>query len=299
MTPFFRALAAFLIGIPALAAQEPMAIPTSRTYSEVRAFLYQLAQSHPRQARVFQLGMSDSGEMIEGLQIGTGSVKSVVVAAHHGNEYGSVEVAKAVAADFAAQPVVGQTVYVIPVLNLSGYDIRQRWEVVNGVQNDPNRDYPGPCGGDGPYRLKSTKALADFIDREAIVSSATLHTAFPAVVWPWGFDTPDLSTPYDSLFQMLAQAATVESRYPIGNSTEVIYPANGAYEDYAFWRHGIWSLLFELGKTHSPHPRAIEEMQRTNVPGIRRFLDQAPRERAESHGFSGSCNKGLIDLHLE
>jgi predicted deacylase len=291
---------ALLIGASAFAdALEPTAIPTSRTYREVRTFLYELQQRNPQAARVFQLGLSDSGEMIEGLQIGDGSVKSVVVAAHHGNEYGSVEVAKALAADMVANPVVGQTVFVIPVLNTSGYDRRQRWEIANGRTNDPNRDYPGPCGGAGPFNLKSTKALADLLDRESIVTSATLHTFFPAVVWPWGFDTSDLSTPYDGLYEMLARAAVVESQYPVGNSTALIYPANGAYEDYAFWQHGIWSLLFELGETHSPNARHIEDMQRVNVPGIRRFLDQAPRERATDHGFSGGCSKDLIDLHLE
>src|SRR5207248_223649 len=109
---------------------------------------------------------------------------------------------------------------------------------------DPNRDYPGPCGTEGPHKLKSTKALAQFVADKGIVASATLHTFYPVVAYPWGISTHDLSTPYDDLFKMLATSAVTESHYPIGNSTEAIYPADGTYEDYAFWKHGIWSLLF-------------------------------------------------------
>ena len=42
---------------------------------------------------------SDAGETIQALRIGNGPVKTLVVAAHHGNEYGSVEVALGFAAD--------------------------------------------------------------------------------------------------------------------------------------------------------------------------------------------------------
>jgi hypothetical protein len=99
----------------------------------------------------------------------------------------------------------------------------------------------------------------------------------------------------------VAIAATTKSHYEIGNSTEVIYPANGTFEDYAFWKHGVWSLLFELGTSHSPTDASVREMVRVNVPGLRRFLEQAPRERAENHDFKGRCDRRLIsrDRHDE
>src|SRR5260370_1205074 len=83
---------------------------------------------------------------------------------------------------------------------------------------------PDPCGTDGPFLLKATAALAAFIDKEGIVASATLHTYSPAVVYPWGISTHDLSTPYDDLFKQLVAMATVESQYPTGNNTQLIYP---------------------------------------------------------------------------
>lgn len=271
--------------------------PSRANYSDVRNLLHNLAASSGGKARVVTLLAPAGSDPIEALAVGSGPVKNLVVATHHGNEYGSTEVARALAASLAEAPLPGQTVYVVPVLNISGYNSKSREE----KGSDPNRDYPGPCGGEGPHNLASTRALAEFIDREQIVTSATLHTYSPAVVWPWGFSTPDLSTPYDGLYKQLAEAAVLESGYEIGNSAEAIYPANGTYEDYAFWKHGTWSLLFELGRSHSPTRSQIVEMARVNVSGLRRYLEAAPRERAADHAFRGRCDSLhlLLDRHDE
>jgi carboxypeptidase T len=264
--------------------------PSSATYNDVKVFLKDLAAKYPQNVKLFTLGESDSGDAIQGVAIGNGPVHNLVVASHHGNEYGSVEVARGFAASIAENPIQGQTVYVIPVLNIGGYNGKNRREPAKGQTWDPNRNYPGPCGTEGPFTLKSTHALADFVDKQNIVSSATMHTFYPAVVYPWGISTQDLSTPYDDLFKTLVDAATVESHYQVGNSTAVIYPADGAFEDYAFWKHGIWSLLFELGETHSPDLNQVNEMVKVNVPGLRRFLAQAPLKRADKHDFTGKCD---------
>lgn len=274
---------------------------SANSYKEVQAILARLASQHAEYVRMVDVGLSDSGQMIQGLAIGTGGTKNLVVATHHGNEYGSTEVAKAFAASLAETPIAGQTVYVIPVLNIPGYNSRSRYEPARGSSFDPNRDYPGPCGGEGPFNLKSTAALAQLVERENIVASATLHTFYPVVAYPWGFGTRDLSTPYDDLFIQLSKAAVVESHYDVGNSAAAIYPANGTYEDYAFWKHGAWSLLFELGYSHNPDSEAVKEMVRVNVPGLRRMMEQAPSARAENHGFSGKCDDSLraLDRHDE
>jgi hypothetical protein len=152
-----------------------------------------------------------------------------------------------------------------------------------------------------PFNLKSTKALADFLERENIVASATLHTYYPAVVYPWGLSTPDLDTPHTNTYKRLAELAALDSNYQTGNSSEVIYPADGTFEDYAFWKHGVWSLLFELGFSHFPSEADIETMKRVNTPGLRRFFEQAPRMRAENHEFTGRCDLRLraLDRHDE
>jgi carboxypeptidase T len=279
------------------ATQATAAIAISKNYTEVRSFMQSLANQYSSQVSIFTLGVSDSGVPIEGLKIGNGPVNELVVATHHGNEFASTEVAKGVAADLASAPLVGKTVYVIPVLNISGYNVRNRYEFLNGVPVDPNRDYPGPCGTQGPFKLKSTKALAQFIDQMSIVTSATLHTFSPAVYYPWGISTQQVDTLYTDLFKIIGAAATFFSGYPVENSNS-LYPADGTFEDYAFWRHGVWSMLFELGKSHNPGAADVADTVQKNVPGIRRMFEQAPLVRAEQHDFTGTCDIRLKGFDL-
>lgn len=278
-----------------LMAVNAFALP-NQSYDETRKFMHALAAAHPESTQIFILGQGDTGDIIEGLQIGNGPVHNLVVATHHGNEYGSTEVAKGFAQSIAEKPISGQTIYVIPVLNISGYNSNTREEQAISSDRqwyDPNRDYPGPCGTSGPWHLKSTHMLANFIAEKNITVSATLHTFSPAVLYPWGISTQDTSTPYDDTFIKLGQAAAQDSGYNVGNSTLLIYPADGCYEDYAFWKHGIWSMLFELGNSHTPSDSDVADMVRTNTSGLRRMFETAPTQRAVDHEFHGKCDTSL------
>lgn len=268
--------------------------PNSNNYEKVVSTIEKLNNTYSSTTKLITIGVSDQGVPIQALQIGSGSVNSLVVATHHGNEYGSTAVALGVAESLAKNPIDGQTVYVIPVLNINGYNSLNRYET--GVQGsfDPNRDYPGPCKSGEKFNLKSTKALADFLVEKNIQISATLHTYWPAVVYPWGISTQDLSTPHDEKYKELVKAATLESGYQTGNNTQVLYPADGTFEDYAYWKHGIWSLLFELGFSHTPDETAIKNMVDVNIPGIRRFLSESPKIRVADHNFSGKCDVKLM-----
>ena len=268
-----------------------MQAPSASNYDKVVQQIEQIAAQNAGNAQVFTMGVNSQGQAIKGLKIGSGPVNSLVVGTHHGNEYGSTAVALGFAQSLAQAPIAGQTVYVIPVLNISGYNRKDRYESSTSSQVvDANRDYPSPCKTGPNFKLKSTEALAQFVDEKNIIISATLHTYWPAVVYPWGISTTELSTPYDNQYKDLVRLATMESRYQTGNNTEVLYPADGTFEDYAYWKHGIWSLLFELGFSHNPDPQAVKNMIDVNTPGLRRFLENAPTQRVVEHNFSGRCN---------
>lgn len=271
-----------------------LAGPNPSNYDRAVQTIQQIAQQNPGTTKLMTIGTNDKGLPIQGLQIGSGAVNALIVATHHGNEYGSTAVAMGVADSLAKNPMPGLTVYVVPVLNISGYNQNNRYETGTTTSYDANRDYPGPCKSGSTFNLKSTKSLADFVDQKNIAISATLHTYWPAVVYPWGISTHDLSTPHDDQYKSLVKAATVESGYQTGNNTEVLYPADGTFEDYAYWKHGIWSLLFELGFSHTPDQTAIKNMVEANIPGIRRFLEQSPKERATIHNFSGRCDSRIM-----
>lgn len=268
-----------------------MQAPSASNYEKVVQQIEQIAAQNPANAEVFTMGINNQGQPIKGLKIGNGAINSLVVGTHHGNEYGSTAVALGFAQSLAQAPIAGQTVYIVPVLNISGYNRKDRFESSTSSQVvDANRDYPSPCKAGPNFKLKSTEALAKFVDEKNIIISATLHTYWPAVVYPWGISTTDLTTPYDNQYKELVRLATVESRYQTGNNTDVLYPADGTFEDYAYWKHGIWSLLFELGFSHNPDAQAVKNMIDVNTPGLRRFLENAPTQRVAEHNFSGRCN---------
>lgn len=271
-------------------------------YSAVIERLKKISASNASTAQIFTMGVNDYGQPIQGLKIGNGATNALVVGTHHGNEYGSTEVAVGFAQYLTKNPIKDLTVYVVPVLNITGYNVGNRYERnLKSQMVDPNRDYTGPCKTDAAYKLKSTQALAQFIADKNIIISATLHTFSPVVVYPWGISTHDLSTPYDAQYKKLVEAATIESHYKTGNNTELLYPADGTFEDYAYWKHGIWSLLFELGFSHSPDQQSVINMVSVNNPGIRRFLEIAPRVRATNFSFTGKCDysKSLQRIILE
>jgi len=276
----------------------PSAPYSGTNYDKVVATLQQIAQQNPAHAKIISIGVNDQGVPIQALQIGNGEISSLVVGTHHGNEYGSTAVALAMGDNLAKDPITGQTVYVIPVLNISGYNKFSRHESGIGGSRDPNRDYTGPCKEGSSFNLKSTKSLADFLEFKNIQITATLHTYWPAVVYPWGISSRDLATPHDAQYIQLANDATKESKYQVGNSTQVLYAADGTFEDYAYWRHGIWSLLFELGFSHRPDLTAIKNMVDVNIPGIRRYLENAPKQRVLDHAFNGRCDKNVLQRIL-
>lgn len=270
-------------------------------YATVVQTLQQIQAANPTTTQLIDLGPSDSGQNIVGIKIGDGPTADLIVGTHHGNEYGSTAVAMGAADAYAKNPIKGHTVYIVPVLNISGFNSRSRYERLSGMNSvDQNRDYPGPCISGQPFKSKATKALATFIDEKNIVSSATLHTHWPAVLYPWGFSTRDVMTKDDSTFIQLSKDAAVESGYDVGNSKDMLYAADGAFEDYAYWKHGIWSLLFEMGETHTPSEAQMAQMVAVNVPGIRRFFENAPKERAKDHAFTGKCDRSIMQrTHLE
>ncbi len=276
-----------MLTVPPVMAQ---AISRPVNYNEVLSRLDKIAQTHSGRAEVFTMGINDQGLPIKGLKVGNGSMNSLVVATHHGNEYGSTVVALSFAEFLAAAPIADQTVYIIPVLNISGFNTNSRYERSPTNVLDSNRDYPGPCKKGKTFALRSTTTLAQFLVEKNIIASATLHTFFPAVVYPWGISTYDLVTPYENEFKMLTEAATIESGYRTGNTTGVMQAADGTFEDYAYWKHGIWSLLFEIGFSHSPDPQALVNMVNANNPGIKRFLEKSPKQRATNFAFTGQCD---------
>jgi len=267
---------------------------TPSRYENIQSFLRKLANDYPTNVVLVTIGPSNSGTNIEGVKIGRGPVHELVVATHHGNESGSTEVSKILATQLAMNPIPNREITVIPVLNISGYNNDQRHENRGDQWVDPNRDYPSPCGSaTGPFGLKSTQSLAQYLETENIVSALTLHDPFSTITYPWGFKKGE-KTLYEAFFHDWATDAATENRYKIGTSANAIYEAHGVFEDYAFWKLGIWTMLYEIGPDYALNPGDLAIATRDLIPGMIRFLGYAPLQAAKDHTFKGKCRPSSL-----
>jgi len=260
--------------------------PWDDTYAEVVQFLENLA-STSENVEMTELKLA-SGGSIKGVRIGDGPDHQAIVAAHHGNEYGSTYLAKHLAEKFADGPISGRTVHIFPVINVTGFDQRQRYE--NGL--DANRDYAHGCRTNWTSRLESTAALSRYLETANITTAVSLHTHSQVIGVPWALNVGQTSQEHDR-FMQLAQMASEFNNYTAGTWAEVVYTAAGTFEDYAFLEHGVWTFLFELGVTHYPSQEQLDEIVRTNVPAIKTLLNAAPTERSRRHTYEFNCSDDI------
>ena len=225
-------------------------------YDNLLATMNTLKSANPERVEIFSIGKNNSGMDIQALRISSHAKESdpskigmLAVGVHHGNEGGAVpiimEFAKKVLAEFDADPEKAENYefVFVPVINIPGYNSNSRTE--NGV--DPNRDYPGPCKGTAAnYRLKSTKAVADLFNSRTFAAAVTIHGYIGSITYPWGVGTRDPRTKDHSYFQEITSKLAQVTGYKYGTSTDVVYPCEGAFEDWAYWAHGAWALLFEI-----------------------------------------------------
>ncbi len=291
-------VAATLITIFANAAP-----PTGR-YKAIVDQLGTLQAAHAAISQVVSIGPNDEGVEIFAIRISSNArqadptkIGQLVVSTHHGNElsaplftmafirnlitrYESPELWKGNLADTEWT--------IIPVLNVSGYNANQRHE--HGF--DPNRDYPNPClpaGAGG--KLKSIRNLMALWASRSFTGSVTVHGYDGSFTYPWGHYTDNTHTADHNLYhQIFAKAAEVNG-YRVGTAADVVYPANGCYEDFVYWKYGAWSALLEL---ESGSASDIT----TTVQSISTFFDLLSATPSNQHAFTANCTRGP-DLRME
>lgn len=240
---------------PVPAGTTPSATPTP--YAKVVEQMRSLEQQYPAYAKVFSIGTNDDGDDIFALRVSTKpeivdhqKIGHIVVATHHGNEAGAPAFAlyflddliRRYAATPDAEALKTREYTVIPVLNISGFNADERLE----HDVDPNRDYPSPCLSQDGGALKSVKVLMDLFQTRTFVGSVTVHGYDGSLSYPWGMVADNYVSKDQDRYDALFAHAAERNNYRSGNGAELIYPANGCYEDWVYWRYGAWSMLVEL-----------------------------------------------------
>ncbi len=236
----------------------------------------------------FTLGKNDEGSDLYGYVYdsqGSGEkVNHLVVAAHHGNEILSADLAYEFIKSLATKKnsFKGSRIYIIPVLNKSGYNKKEREEVAAGVSHDPNRDYPDPCVNKKDFKLKSTSLLARFVEEKKIVGAITIHGYYGSLTYPWGIYTDNYRSLDHDIFELKAQKAVSYNSYTTGTHADILYPAGGAFEDWAYFEHGVWSLLVELEN----NPNLDDD-----VKMLYSSIESFPNTRSRDHRHLGNCSQ--------
>ena len=245
-------------------------------------------------SRIFSLGANDEGVEIRAIRVSLtpavmdrNKVGHVLVSTHHGNEPDTPEftlgflenlLERYDAPDAAKNELAATEYYVIPVLNISGYNAGERHE--HG--KDPNRIYPGPCTPTPAESLKSTDNLMKFLATRPFAGSVTIHGYLTSLTYPWGMFADDYKTKDDAAYDRLIQDAAKYNGYPAGNGALILYPANGCYEDYVYWKYGSWSMLVEID---SGSPDDI----RQTIPAVASFFSNINRSPSGMNQFTAKC----------
>lgn len=265
-------------------------------YDRVKARMASVIAANPDTVRKIVIGINDQGLEIEGLRIGPadGTINHLVVGAHHGNEQKSTDVALAFIDQMVKQKKAGNkttpqfektVVHVIPVLNISGYNINRREEAnESGRSFDPNRDYPDPCGNSSVWNLNSTEALGKYMIAENIVGAVTIHGYIGTFTFPWGTYTQETQTPDHDIFQTVTSQAARINRYRTGTHADVIYPTVGAFEDWAYHALGVWTALLEIKN----NPNLIQD-----ADTLVAYFAAIPQEKSQHHEHLGACKEAI------
>lgn len=245
------------------------------------------------------LGLDDQKFEIKGLRISLmgATIPKLVVAAHHGNEMLSVGLAIQFANDVLNilknpahenyDAIKDSVFYVFPVLNIAGYNFSQREaRDSKGLPRDPNRDYPDPCVEKKDFYLNSTRLLADFMRNKKISSAITIHGYVGSLTYPWGLYLDNSHTDDHAIYSDLGNEAVLQNQYLTGTHADIVYPAAGSFEDWAYFELGTWTLLMEMDFGAN----ILRDSQ-----AMLSFFSNVPKIRSYKNKVIGNCTQRELD----
>lgn len=241
------------------------------------------------------LGFSVEGRPIEALWLGqppeSGAPAQRVLAAHHGDEWSSFEVALATAEALAAgdgvDPAITAaldtlTVWVVPYVNPDGVAAMTRWNA-NTVDLNRNYDYRWSddefLPGDAPFTEPETRAIRAFGQWVQPVLALSLHSGAANFGWVWNHTTE----PADDADALEGQALrylghTTEPDFWVTNGA-AWYVSHGDTNDWSYGRHGVWDSTLELTVEKTPPSEAIDAFVAAHLPAMVDFVTLLPDAR--------------------
>jgi predicted deacylase len=247
---------------------------------EIAAYLRSEAQANSELLRFQVIGKSQQGREIAVVTVtksANGDTPGIYFnGTHHGNERASTEAVLALL-DYLVreqnQPAVDKLlrryrIILQPLVNPDGHALNLRTDS-RGI--DPNRDYATPSRPEKEaFQTVETRLVRDLLERERVVASAAFHSGLEAVLWPW-CHTPTLSQ-HDPVFRTLASSVAKTMQVNRTSQSFYDYQTEGEYIDFAYMRHGIYALTFEVAHEASPPSSRLLSTVKRAVQGSFSFI---------------------------
>ena len=239
---------------------------------------------------MFTLGKNDQGTDIVGIIVGdekSATARHLVVGTHHGNERMAAELPFFFLDQILASYNPAELYYIIPVLNVTGYNANRREETgADQDTHDSNRDYEDACAVKQDFELTSTRLIAEFLGRENILAAVSLHGYVGSFTFPFGMYAKNYATLDNALLASWAKKAAKFNGYKTGTHGDIVYPASGSFEDWAYIKHGIWSFLMEI--------RSPSQDLKKDAQTLVEFFRSAPTERSRNVGQKIDCVSHIL-----
>lgn len=290
------------------------------TYAEACAEMRDLAQAHPKLAKVEILGKSFEGREILALRIsgapaGKKVPKVLVAGMHHAREWMTVEVPLALAQELLGKYgkderitrlVNERAVHIVPIVNPDGHIWSQTqysyWRKNRNDNNgnkakgvDPNRNYGYQWGtvgastspssdtyhGTGPFSEPCTQAIKRLAEREKFVADVTIHSYGQLILYPWSY-AYNQNNPDRDLFLKLGAEMAKHNGCTVKESCD-LYPAMGDTSDFMYGQTASLSFTYEICRQFIPAESEIARFCADNTKALLALIEAAGAVHARAH----------------
>ena len=263
----------------AATAPTPHPEPAYRFEADVHEVFSRWVAERPGVVRPFRVGQSGEDRPIWGFRLADPAApvrgRLLVLATLHALEWVPTEVAVAFAEDFAAQPIAGVEVVVIPTLNVDGRalveaDLRADRAVYrrgNAARVDLNRDFGVHRQSDavwkallpsrytvspGPLSQPETRALDALAARERFDAAVSLHAFGGFFYYPWAgrFARAPGHAELHRLARVMQDAMGAHAYRPRQLSRwGFFFRGLGMELDHLHHQYGTWAFLVETTRS--------------------------------------------------
>jgi hypothetical protein len=119
-----------------------------------------------------------------------------------------------------------------------------------------------------------------------ISSAVTIHGYVGSLTYPWGIFTDNDHTQDHATYSALGEEAVSHNHYVTGTHSEIVYPASGSFEDWAYFELGTWTMLMEMdyGANVLNDSKAMLT-----------FFSKVPKTRSLKNQHLGVCTERELD----